>query len=62
MARDGLREGRVVLDGRRMGEAFEDDEPLNVYDAEGTVTGAMPRAEAKRSGLAKRGVWRRPMP
>lgn len=28
------------------------DELLNVYDAEGTVVGALPRGEAKRSGLA----------
>jgi ADP-ribose pyrophosphatase YjhB (NUDIX family) len=33
-----------------MPEAHE--EPLNVYDAEGVVVGAMPRAAAKRSGLA----------
>jgi ADP-ribose pyrophosphatase YjhB (NUDIX family) len=35
-----------------MAEAHEDDEPLNVYDAEGSLAGAMPRAQAKRSGLA----------
>jgi hypothetical protein len=28
------------------------EEPLNVYDADGRVIGARPRAEAKRSGLA----------
>ena len=33
-----------------MPEAHE--EPLNVYDPEGAVLGTMPRAEAKRSGLA----------
>ncbi len=33
-----------------MSDAHE--EPLNVYDAEGRVVGARPRAEAKRSGLA----------
>ncbi len=33
-----------------MSEAHE--EPLNVYDPEGRVIGARPRAEAKRSGLA----------
>jgi NUDIX domain len=33
-----------------VGDANE--EPLNVYDAEGRVVGTMPRAEAKRSGLA----------
>lgn len=35
-----------------MSEADEDQEPLNVYDREGNVVGAMPRAEAKGSGLA----------
>jgi hypothetical protein len=33
-----------------VGDANE--EPLNVYDAEGRVVGTKPRAEAKRSGLA----------
>ena len=33
-----------------MSEAHE--EPLNVYDSAGVVVGVMPRAEAKRSGLA----------
>ena len=33
-----------------MAEAHE--EPLNVYDPAGAVVGTMPRAEAKRSGLA----------
>ncbi len=28
------------------------EEPLNVYDPQGAVVGVMPRAEAKRSGLA----------
>jgi isopentenyldiphosphate isomerase len=36
--------------GKPVSEAHE--EPLNVYDAEGRVVGARPRAEAKRSGLA----------
>jgi isopentenyldiphosphate isomerase len=33
-----------------VGDASE--EPLNVYDAEGTVVGVRPRGEAKRSGMA----------
>src|SRR4029453_11008258 len=28
------------------------EEPLNVYDSDGNVVGAQPRAQAKRSGLA----------
>ena len=40
------------MPAERPGAGEPDEEPLNLYDAEGRVVGAAPRSEAKRSGRA----------